>query len=176
MHAEAYLRDIQPTELGKIPQHPLDRCMDICFLNTAEQFTPVLDSNAANDLLIVAASPYLCVDGDRRLLEAFEAAHSIMLAIFAAPHHLELTAAQLEPYAQVLFEVRHVPIVQPSNWLNKPVLPTNIVASPISPGGQAANPVYIIPLTVAGAATAFSVYSNGAFILPFPCRVVATDP
>lgn len=176
MHAEAYLRDIKPAELGKIPQHPLDRCMDIFFLNTAEHFTPVLDSNAANDLLIVAASPYLRVDGDRRLLEAFEAAHSIMLAIFAAPHNLELTAAQLEPYALVLFEVRHVPLVQSSGGLNKPVLPANIVASPISPGDEAANPVCIIPLTVTGAATAFGVYFDGAFILPFPCRVVATDP
>lgn len=118
MHAEAYLRDIQPAELGKIPQHPLDRCMDVCFLNTAEQLTPILGSTAASDLMILAASPYLGIDGDPRLLEAFEAAHSVMLAIFAAPHNLDLAAVQLEPYSQVLFQVRLCSACTPT-WLTE---------------------------------------------------------
>ncbi|KAL8695027.1 MAG: hypothetical protein Q9218_000395 [Villophora microphyllina] len=45
------------------------------------------------------------MDGDQRLLEAFEAAHSVMLAILASPHNLDLTAAQLMPYAHALFQV-----------------------------------------------------------------------
>lgn len=105
MHAEAYLREIYTTAQGRIAQHPLDRCLDLYFLNTAEQFALVLDTKAASDLLVAAASSYLGINGDPRLLEAFEAAHSVMLAVLATPHNTDLAALQLEPYADVLFHV-----------------------------------------------------------------------
>ncbi|KAL8738552.1 MAG: hypothetical protein Q9181_000659 [Wetmoreana brouardii] len=103
--SEAFLREIQPTDCGIIPQHPLDRCLDLYFLNTAEQLALVLDTKAASDLLVVAASPYLGVDSDQRLLEAFEAAHSVMLAVIAAPHNVSLAISQFESYTKVLFQV-----------------------------------------------------------------------
>ncbi|KAL9603307.1 MAG: hypothetical protein Q9179_002246 [Wetmoreana sp. 5 TL-2023] len=103
--SEAFLREIQPTDYGVIPQHPLDRCLDLYFLNTAEQLALVLDTKAASDLLVVAASPYLGIDGDQRLLEAFEAAHSVMLAVIAAPQNVDLAISQFESYTEVLFRV-----------------------------------------------------------------------
>lgn len=105
--AEQFVKEIQPTEIGKTPQHPLDRSMDLYFLNTAERFTPVLDSNIAIKLLTPAAAPYLRMDGDTRLLQLFEAAHCIMLAVLAAPQNSDIAAAEIEPYAGFLFQVSH---------------------------------------------------------------------
>lgn len=105
MSAEAFLTEIRPTDAGAIPRHPLDRCLDLYFLNTAELFTPFLSTQAANDLLITTASPYLGMNGDYRSLEIFEAAHSVMLAMFTSPNNINLTASRLEAYIQLLFEV-----------------------------------------------------------------------
>ncbi|KAL9032012.1 MAG: hypothetical protein Q9196_000025 [Gyalolechia fulgens] len=105
--AEQFLNEIQPTEIGKTPQNPLDRSMDLYFLNTAEQFTAILGSDIASKLLTPAAAPYLRMDGDPRLLQLFEAAHCIMLAVLAAPQNSDLASAEIEPYAEFLFEVCH---------------------------------------------------------------------
>ncbi|KAL8701947.1 MAG: hypothetical protein Q9224_000246, partial [Gallowayella concinna] len=104
MCAEVLLNEIQPTNAGAMPQHPLDRCQDIYFLNAAEHFTPILDTKVACNLLATAASPYLGTNGDQRSTEAFEAAHSVMLAIFAAPHNIDVTASRIEEYIQLVFE------------------------------------------------------------------------
>jgi len=103
--AEAFLRDIQPTETGQIPQHPLDRCLDLYFLNTAEHMTLILSPQVNEELLIVAATPYLGVGGDQRLLEIFEAAHSTVLAVLAAPRNADLVARYIHTYVDVLFKV-----------------------------------------------------------------------
>ena len=103
--AEAFLREIQPAEAGCIPQHPLDRCLDLYFLNTAEHFTLVLTPKANEELLIAAATPYLGVGGDQRLLEIFEAAHSTVLAVLAAPQTADLVAKHIYTYVDVLFKV-----------------------------------------------------------------------
>ncbi|KAI4169826.1 MAG: hypothetical protein LQ343_005375 [Gyalolechia ehrenbergii] len=108
--AEQFVKEIQPTEIGKTPQHPLDRSMDLYFLNTAERFTPVLDSNIAIKLLTPAAAPYLRMDGDTRLLQLFEAAHCIMLAVLAAPQNSDIAAAEIEPYAGFLFQASSQPL------------------------------------------------------------------
>ncbi len=101
----AFLRVIQPAEAGQIPQHPLDRCLDLYFLNTAEHFTLVLNTQLSEELLIAAATPYLGVGGDQRLLEIFEAAHSAMLAVLAAPQNSELVAKYIYAYIDILFKV-----------------------------------------------------------------------
>lgn len=103
--AEAFLRDIKPAEAGRIPQHPLDRCLDLYFLNTAEHFTLVLTTQVNEELLIAAATPYLGVGGDQRLLEIFEAAHSTMLSVFSAPQNSELVTKYIHTYVDVLFKV-----------------------------------------------------------------------
>ncbi|KAG6999343.1 hypothetical protein G7Y79_00035g070150 [Physcia stellaris] len=106
IQAEAFLRDIQPVEIGRIPQHPLDRCHDLYFLNTSEHFPLILSMQTNEDLLVKAATPYLGLGGDPRLVEAFEAAHSVMLAVFAAPKNTDLTIRHLRPYFDALFQVR----------------------------------------------------------------------
>ncbi|KAL8785312.1 MAG: hypothetical protein Q9213_003457 [Squamulea squamosa] len=103
--AEVFLSEIRPTEVAVIPHHPLDRCLGVYFLNTAEHFALILDTKITKDLLVSAAWPYLGVQGEQSSLEAFEAAHSIMLAIIAAPHNTDLAASHIETYIDLLFEV-----------------------------------------------------------------------
>ena len=105
VQAEAFLQDIRPISLGSIHQHPLDRCHDLYFLNTAEHFTTILSPTVNEELLINAATPYLGLGSDPRLLEIFEAAHSVMLAVFAAPHNSAILNNHIHPYLQVLFQV-----------------------------------------------------------------------
>ncbi|KAK5160211.1 hypothetical protein LTR04_004765 [Oleoguttula sp. CCFEE 6159] len=105
LQADAFLKHIKPVELGQIPQHPLDRCLDLFFLNTAEHFTLVLSPQTNEDLLVAAATPYLAAGGNNRLLHIFEAAHSVMLAVISAPQSAELTAKHLPFYVDALFKV-----------------------------------------------------------------------
>ncbi|KAI9723367.1 MAG: hypothetical protein M1812_001251 [Candelaria pacifica] len=101
--AEDYLQDIRPCELGRLPNHPLDRCLDLYFLNTAEHFALILPPHVNENLLVVAASPYLVAGGNNSLLEIFEAAHSVMLAVLGAPQNASLTSKHLPSYVEALF-------------------------------------------------------------------------
>lgn len=105
IQAEAFLREIRPAENGLTPEHPLDRCHDLYFLNTAEHFPTTLTARVSEDLLISAATPYLGVGSDHRLIELFEAAHSVMLAVFSAPQNSEIVAKHIHPYFDALFKV-----------------------------------------------------------------------
>ena len=103
--AENFVRTIKPSELGQIPEHPLERCLDLFFLNTVEHFTLVLSPESNDELVISAALPYLASGGDNKLLEIFEAAHSVVLSVFAAPQNAEITAKYLPFYIDNLFLV-----------------------------------------------------------------------
>lgn len=92
-------------DLSVIPQHPLDRYLDLFFLNTAEHFTLVLHSHTSEEVLVAAATPYLAAGGNNNLLAIFEAAHSVMLAVFSAPQNAELTTRHLPFYIDALFRV-----------------------------------------------------------------------
>jgi hypothetical protein len=105
IHADAFLKSIRPIELGQIPRHPLDRCLDHYFLDTAEHFTLVLSPAMNEDLLVAAATPYLASGGSNHLLPIFEAAHSVMLSVLSAPQSAELTAKHLPFYVDALFKV-----------------------------------------------------------------------
>ncbi|MCJ1297402.1 hypothetical protein MMC08_000188 [Hypocenomyce scalaris] len=105
VQAEAFLREIRPAELGRVPAHPLDRCHDLYFLNVAEHFTLILTPQANEELLITAAMPYLNAGNDPRLLEIFEAAHSVMLAVLATPQNADLTTKHIPFYVEALFKV-----------------------------------------------------------------------
>ncbi|KAL8944645.1 MAG: hypothetical protein Q9216_000342 [Gyalolechia sp. 2 TL-2023] len=107
--AEHFVKEIQPTEIGKTPQHPLDRSMDLYFLNIAENFAPVLNSGIASKLFTPSAAPYLRIGGDPRLLQLFEAAHGLMLAVLAAPQNSDLASSEMEPYARFLFQMQAFP-------------------------------------------------------------------
>lgn len=105
IEAEAFIQATKPIDHSSVPQHPLDRNLDLFFLNTAEHFTLVLPSNLCEELLIPAASPYLAAGGNNNLLPIFEAAHSVMLAVFSAPQNAQLTAKHLPFYIEALFNV-----------------------------------------------------------------------
>ena len=105
VQAEAFLREIRPLSAGSIPQHPLDRCLDLYFLNTTEHFTTVLSPELNEELLVIAATPYLGLGSDQRLLEIFESAHSVMLAVLSAPQNSDLFAKHIHPYIDVIFKV-----------------------------------------------------------------------
>ena len=105
VQAEAFLREIRPPSAGSIPRHPLDRCLDLYFLNTAEHFTSVISSELSEELFVGAATPYLGFGGDQGLLEIFESAHSVMLAVLSAPKNSDLLAKHIDPYVDILFRV-----------------------------------------------------------------------
>ena len=108
VQAEGFLQEIRPAEVGRIPQHPLERCYDLYFLNTSEHFPLVLSGKMNEELLVKAAAPYLEHGGDQRLLEIFEAAHSLILAVFAAPQNTDLTIRHIHPYFEALFKVCNI--------------------------------------------------------------------
>lgn len=103
--AENFLRTIKPIELGHIPDHPLERCLDLFFLNTAEHFALTLPPQTNEELVISAATPYLAAGGNNHLLEIFEAAHSVVLAVFSSPQNADVTAKHLPFYVDNLFTV-----------------------------------------------------------------------
>ena len=105
IQAEAYLRDIRPKLKEEIANHPLDRCQDLYFLNISEHFAGHLSPQFDETVLLEAAMPYLGVGGDNRLLELFEAAHSVILAVISAPQNIKLLSRHLHPYLESLFAV-----------------------------------------------------------------------
>lgn len=103
--AQEFLEQIQPTTRNQIPGHPLDRCLDLFFLNTAEHFSLTLSPEVNERLLIAASLPYLAAGGNNNLLEIFEAAHSVVLAVLAAPRSADMAAKHLPYYVDTLFKV-----------------------------------------------------------------------
>ena len=101
--ATQFLTSIHPTHSGRIPEHPLDRNLDLFYLNIAEHFTLTISPTSNESLIATVASPYLNPTANAHLLEIFEAAHSAMLAIFAAPQNAVLTAQILPFYIDSLF-------------------------------------------------------------------------
>jgi hypothetical protein len=105
LHADKFLKSIAPSHLGQIPRHPLDRILDLYFLNTAEHFSLVLSTTTNEDLLVGSAVPYLAAGGNHDMLPIFEAAHSVMLAVLSAPQSADITAKHLPFYIDALFKV-----------------------------------------------------------------------
>lgn len=103
--AENFLRSIKPSDIGQIPAHPVERCLDLFFLNVAEHFPLVLQTETSEELFLSAAFPYLAAGANSLLLEIFEAAHSLVLVVFAVPHNSELAAKHLPFYIHNLFAV-----------------------------------------------------------------------
>lgn len=105
--AENFVRSIKPSDIGQIPAHPAERCLDLFFLNAAEHFPLVLTPEVNEELLLSAAFPYLAAGANSLLLEIFEAAHSLVLVVFAIPHNSTLAAKHLPFYIDNLFTVSY---------------------------------------------------------------------
>lgn len=100
--AEKFLRAIGPANLGEIPQHPLDRNLDQFFMDTSEHFTLYISPAANQNLLLAAATPYLAARGQTQLKDLYEAAHSVALAVFAAPQNATVAISRLPFYLDSL--------------------------------------------------------------------------
>ena len=167
VQVEAFLREIGPSEIGHIPHHPLDRCHDLYFLNTAEHFALVLSPQTTDNLLIRAAKPYLGLGGDERLLEIFEAAHSVMLAVFAAPQNTELVTRYINGYLDALFKVSPSATICEGTTvlINLPTgLPTASFSTTVPHGCQKSDTNRYITLSHRGgsASIAFSYSRDGS--------------
>jgi hypothetical protein len=102
--AENFIQSIRPAEMGQMPAHPADRCLDLFFFNSAEHFTLALPSKLNEEVILAGAMPYLAAGHNKLLAEIFEAAHSVTLSVFAAPHNAEVTARHLPFYLDALFK------------------------------------------------------------------------
>jgi hypothetical protein len=103
--AQIFLASIKPSAQGRIPPHPLDRCLDLFFLNTAEPLSLAVSPEANEELLVASASPYLVAGKSQSLLEISEAAHSVILAIMAAPRNSQIAGRVFPFYTDALFKV-----------------------------------------------------------------------
>ena len=108
-HALEFFTSILPSSLGYIPSHPVDRGMDLYFLNVAEHFTLLLPADVVADKIIGAAKPYLDLSATPRaelqgtqMKTLIEAAHSATLSALSAPHMSAPAAHLLGPYAETL--------------------------------------------------------------------------
>ena len=101
--AEGFLSSIRSSEHGHIPAHPLDRLHDLFFLNTAEHLTLTV-SASTNEALVAASLPYTQAQGDPRLGEIYEAAHSVVLAVFAAPQNASIVQQHAPRYVETLLQ------------------------------------------------------------------------
>lgn len=101
--SKLFLESIRPSNPGVIPSNPLDRTLDLFFLNTAEHFPLLLSPTDNETLILAAATPYINSGAHKNLLEIFEAAHSATLAALAAPQNAQLAARVIPFYSQALF-------------------------------------------------------------------------
>lgn len=105
--SQLFLTQIRPMHPGEIPPHPLDRNLDLFFLNTSEHFTLLLHPPIAESLIVAAASPYLfpsTAHAHSALRPIFESAHSALLAVLSAPQNAPSLAPSLLPfYTESLF-------------------------------------------------------------------------
>lgn len=101
-HSKSLLQAIYPASAGTIPTSPLQRNLDLFYLNTCEHFTLTLSASDNESLVVTPASPYLKRTANAQLRPIFEAAHSAMLAVIAAPQSSSLTSKILPFYADSL--------------------------------------------------------------------------
>lgn len=172
--AEALVNQLRPAQIGLIPQHPLDRCLDTYFLNTAEHFATVLNTKIADGLLLSAAMPYLGTNDERKSLEAFEAAHSVMIAVMAAPHNNDLTVSRIETYAGRLFEVCQMNPSIGGNVTNRSGFPAIVIAATVSSSSYAARANSLSTFSGIGAAAVTSFYPSRNYTLPCRDCIVTT--
>jgi hypothetical protein len=99
-----FLETIYPAQAGQIPSHPLQRNLDLFYLNTSEHFTLTLSPLDNESLIVRPASAYLNPAANAQLREIFEAAHSAMLAVLAAPQNSDVAARILPFYVESLFK------------------------------------------------------------------------
>lgn len=103
LESNLFLESIYPARAGQIPPSPLQRNLDLFYLNTSEHFTLILSPQDNESLVVKPALPYIDPSANAHLREIFEAAHSAMLSVLAVPKNADLAAKILPVYVESLF-------------------------------------------------------------------------
>ena len=104
LESREFLKSIYPPSAGRIPPNPLQRNLDLFYLNTCEHFTLILSPQDNESLVTRPALPYIDPTANAHLREIFEAAHSAVLSALAAPQNANLAAKVLPIYVESLFD------------------------------------------------------------------------
>jgi hypothetical protein len=103
LESKEFLESIYPPQAGQIPANPLQRNLDLFYLNTVEHFTLILSPPDSESLVVKPSLPYIDPTANAHLREIFEAAHSAMLSVLAVPQNADLAARILPLYVESLF-------------------------------------------------------------------------
>jgi hypothetical protein len=100
-----FLQSIKRRDSGVIPQHPLDRALDLCYLSFAEHLPLNLPPDACDALIVQPAMAYLTHSApiSGRMVELFESAHSAILSVLSCPHNGDLIVKLAPFYSEALF-------------------------------------------------------------------------
>jgi hypothetical protein len=100
-----FLQSIKSPDSANIPAHPLQRTLDLFYLNVAEHLPLYLSPETSEFLIVQPATAYLTHSApiSGRMVELFEAAHSAMLAVMSCPHNADLIISLAPFYADTLF-------------------------------------------------------------------------
>ncbi|KAG6014072.1 hypothetical protein E4U43_006962 [Claviceps pusilla] len=107
--SETFLREIRPPDVNSSSSSssstPLDKTLDLYYLNVAEHFPLSLSTDACEALLVKPAMAYLSQEQEpmssrppsTTRKELFESAHSVILSALSCPQHSALTI-QIAPF------------------------------------------------------------------------------
>lgn len=100
-----FLQSIKSPNSADIPAHPLQRTLDLFYLNVAEHVPLYLPPETSEALIVQPATAYLTHSApiSGRMVELFEAAHSAILSVMSCPHNADLIISLAPFYADTLF-------------------------------------------------------------------------
>ncbi|KAK1497616.1 peroxin 8 [Colletotrichum cuscutae] len=101
----SFLTETKPPHAGVVPPGPLDRTLDLFYLNVAEHLPLNMPTEACDALIVRPATAYLTHTGalTSTTVELFEAAHSAVLSVLSCPHNSALTVTLVPFYIDALF-------------------------------------------------------------------------
>ncbi|OLN93933.1 Peroxisomal membrane protein PEX17 [Colletotrichum chlorophyti] len=101
----SFMSEIKPPHAGVVPPNPLDRTLDLFYLNVSEHLPLNVPTDACDSLIVRPATAYLTHTGGLTpgMTELFEAAHSSILSVLSCPHNSSLTIGLVPFYIDALF-------------------------------------------------------------------------
>ncbi|KAK2004904.1 peroxin 8 [Colletotrichum falcatum] len=101
----SFLGETKPPHAGAVPPSPLDRTLDLFYMNVSEHLPLNMPTEACDSLVVRPATAYLTHTGTMTptMVELFEAAHSAMLSVLSCPHNGPLTVSLVPFYIDALF-------------------------------------------------------------------------
>ncbi|KAK1598622.1 peroxin 8 [Colletotrichum navitas] len=101
----SFLGETKPPHAGAVPPSPLDRTLDLFYMNVSEHLPLNMPTEACDSLIVRPATAYLTHIGTMTatMVELFEAAHSAVLSVLSCPHNGPLTVSLVPFYIDALF-------------------------------------------------------------------------